>query len=127
MYRKIIIAGAINAFIAVSLGAFAAHGLKQRLDDYSMDIWKTAVDYHMTHALGLILIGLLAKSLDINLSKPGFIMLGGIILFSGSLYALSLTGIKALGMITPLGGLCFLIAWAWLAISVARSTTQDRA
>jgi len=127
MYRKIIIAGAINAFIAVSLGAFAAHGLKQRLDDYSMDIWKTAVDYHMTHALGLILIGLLAKTLDINLSKPSFIMLGGIVLFSGSLYALSLSGIKALGMITPLGGLCFLIAWAWLAISVARNTTQDGA
>ncbi|VAW53272.1 COG2363 [hydrothermal vent metagenome] len=120
MYRKIIIAGAINAFIAVALGAFAAHGLKHRLNSYSMDIWQTAVDYHMTHALGLILIGILAKILDINLTKPGVIMLCGIALFSGSLYMLSLTGIKALGMITPFGGLCFLIAWAWLAISVSR-------
>ncbi len=120
MYRKIIIIGAINAFIAVALGAFAAHGLKQQLDPYSLDIWQTAVDYHMTHALGLILIGIIARTLDINLSKPGFIMFTGILLFSGSLYALSLSGIKTLGMITPLGGLCFLTAWAWLAASIAR-------
>ena len=121
MYRKIIIAGAINAFIAVALGAFAAHGLKQRLGDYELGIWQTAVDYQMTHALGLILMGLLANSLNINLNKPSVIMLAGIILFSGSLYVLSLSGIKTLGMITPFGGLCFLIAWIWLAISIYKN------
>jgi len=120
MYRKIIIAGAINAFLAVALGAFAAHGLKQHLGEYEIRIWQTAVDYQMAHALGLILIGLLAKTLDINLTKPGWIMLAGIILFSGSLYALSLSEIKTLGMVTPFGGLCFLVAWVWLAISVYR-------
>ncbi|HED33126.1 MAG TPA: DUF423 domain-containing protein [Gammaproteobacteria bacterium] len=120
MYRQLIITGAINAFLAVALGAFAAHGLKNRLGDYELGIWKTAVDYHMAHALGLILIGLLANSLSVNLDKPGWIMLAGIVLFSGSLYALSLSGIKTLGMITPLGGLCFLAAWAWLAIAVYR-------
>ena len=116
MYRKIILAGAINAFLAVALGAFAAHGLKQHLGAYELSIWQTAVDYQMAHALGLILIGLLANSFTLNLNKPSWIMLIGIILFSGSLYVLSLTGIKTLGMITPFGGLCFLIAWAWLAI-----------
>lgn len=121
MYRQIIISGAINAFMAVALGAFAAHGLKQRLGEYELTIWKTAVEYQMGHALGLILIGLLAKTLAINLNGPGWIMLCGIILFSGSLYVLSLSGIKTLGMITPLGGLCFLIAWLWLAFAIFKS------
>ena len=122
MYRQIIISGAINAFIAVALGAFAAHGLKKMLGDYELAIWKTAVEYQMGHALGLILIGLLAKTLSINLDWPGWIMLCGIILFSGSLYALSLSGIKTLGMITPVGGLCFLIAWLWLVVAVFKSS-----
>jgi len=121
MYRKIIITGAINAFLAVALGAFAAHGLKQYFGEYELRIWQTAVDYQMAHALGLILIGLLAKTLGIDLSKPGLIMLVGIALFSGSLYALSLSGMKTLGMITPLGGMCFLIAWVWLAIAVYKN------
>ncbi|RDH84608.1 MAG: DUF423 domain-containing protein [endosymbiont of Galathealinum brachiosum] len=118
MYRQFIIAGAINALIAVALGAFAAHGLKQSLNVYELSIWQTAVDYQMAHALGLLLIGLIANSLKINLNKPGWIMLSGIVLFSGSLYVLSLTGIKALGMVTPFGGVCFLIAWGWLVVSV---------
>jgi len=118
MYKKIIIAGALNAFLAVALGAFAAHGLKSHFGEYERGIWQTAVDYQMAHALGLILIGLLIKTLNINLTRPGWIMLAGIVLFSGSLYALSLSGIKALGMITPLGGMCFLIAWVWLTVSV---------
>jgi len=121
MYREIIIAGALNAFLAVALGAFAAHGLKQHFGEYELRIWQTAVDYQMAHALGLILIGLLAKTLDIDLAIPGWIMLAGIILFSGSLYTLSLTGVKTLGMVTPFGGMCFLIAWVWLAVSVYKN------
>ena len=121
MHKQLIISGAISAFIAVALGAFAAHGLKNTLGDYELGIWKTAVDYQMFHSLGLIFIGLLARSYVINLNKPGFIMLAGILIFSGSLYALSLSGIKTLGMITPLGGTCFLIAWAWLAISLYKT------
>jgi len=110
MHKQLIISGAISAFIAVALGAFAAHGLKQHFSEYELGIWQTAVDYQMTHSLGLILIGLLAKSFSINLNKPGFIMLAGIVIFSGSLYVLSLSGIKTLGMITPIGGMCFLLA-----------------
>ena len=121
MHKQLIISGSISALLAVALGAFAAHGLKQHLDEYELGIWQTAVDYQMTHSLGLILIGLLAKSFSINLNKPGFIMLTGILIFSGSLYALSLSGIKTLGMITPIGGMCFLIAWAWLAIRIHKA------
>ena len=121
MYRQIIITGAINAFLAIALGAFAAHSLKNHLGEYEMGIWKTAVDYHMAHALGLILIGLLANNLSVNLDKPGWVMLAGIVLFSGSLYVLSLSGIKSLGIITPFGGLCFLLSWAWLAFAVYKS------
>jgi len=121
MHKQLIISGSISAFIAVALGAFAAHGLKQQFGEYELAIWQTAVDYQMTHSLGLILIGLLAKSFSINLNKPGFIMLAGILLFSGSLYVLSLSGIKTLGMITPIGGMCFLIAWVWLAIRIHKT------
>ena len=121
MHKQLIISGMLNAFIAVALGAFAAHGLKQSMGAYELGIWQTAVDYQMAHALGLILIGLLANNLNINLNKPGMIMLCGIILFSGSLYILSLSGIKALGMITPIGGMCFLISWLWLAIKIYKN------
>ena len=122
MYRQLIISGAVCALLGVMLGAFAAHGLKHSLDDYHKAIWQTAVEYQMYHALGLILIGLLSHSLKINLSRPGWLMLTGILLFSGSLYLLSLSGIKTFGMITPIGGSCFLIAWGWLAIKVFRHT-----
>lgn len=125
MTRQLIISGAIAAFLAVALGAFAAHGLKQHLDAYELSIWKTAVDYQMYHALGLMLIGLIAQQFNLNLSRPGWLMLTGILLFSGSLYALSLTGIKSLGMITPFGGLCFLIAWGWLILRLFRHTSEN--
>lgn len=120
MYKQLIITGAINAFLAVALGAFAAHGLKQHLGEYELGIWQTAVTYQMAHALGLILIGLLANSLSINLNTPGWLMFAGIVLFSGSLYVLSLTGIKTLGMVTPVGGVCFLVAWGWLVVSISK-------
>ena len=108
--------GALNAFIAVAAGAFAAHGLKNSLPPESLSVFKTAADYQMMHALGLILIGLLStiaphKTHDM----AGWFMLTGIIIFSGSLYILSLSGLKWLGMITPVGGLCFLIAWLIIA------------
>lgn len=123
MHKQLIITGAISAFSGVALGAFAAHGLKQHLGEYEQAIWQTAVTYQMYHALGLVLIGLLAKNFSINLNKPGWIMFAGIVLFSGSLYVLSLTGIKTLGMITPIGGLCFLVSWLWLIVVVYKKKT----
>ena len=112
--------GAINAFLCVAFGAFGAHGLKQRLSVDMLAVYQTGVQYHFYHALGLIAVGLvllhLPKSRPVVLS--GWLMLTGIVLFSVSLYALSLTGIRALGMVTPFGGVAFLSAWALLAYGV---------
>jgi len=121
MSPTFIILACINCFLAVALGAFGAHGLKNLLSADAIQVYQTAVDYHFVHALGLMAIGILYSEYP-NVLPAGWIMLGGIILFSGSLYILSITGIKALGMITPVGGACFLVAWGWLAISVYKSS-----
>lgn len=109
--------GAINAFLCVAFGAFGAHGLKQRLTADMLAVYQTGVQYHFYHALGLVAVGLML--LHFPASKPlalsGWLMLAGIALFSVSLYALSLTGIRGLGAITPLGGVAFLSGWALFA------------
>ena len=114
----IIAFGAFNAFIAVAAGAFAAHGLKEILSTEYLNTFKTAADYQMMHAIGLILIGLLYKqgSNRYHIAAAAF-MFVGIILFSGSLYLLTLTGTKWLGIITPFGGVCFLISWLTLGLN----------
>lgn len=109
--------GAINAFIAVSFGAFAAHKLKLSLSADYLAVIQTAADYQMYHALGLILVGLLCHRSQTKCNmRAGWIMFAGIILFCGSLYLLGLTGIRWLGMVTPVGGVCFLTAWIILAL-----------
>lgn len=120
MSRLFLALGAVNAFLCVGLGAFGAHGLKQQLSVEMLTVYQTGVQYHFYHALGLMVIGLvLSRSPGSRLAAlAGWLMLTGIILFSLSLYALSLTGIRSLGMITPLGGLCFLSAWALLAYTL---------
>lgn len=110
-----LISGAVFAFFSVALGAFGAHALKQILDDYGQSIWDTAVQYQMLHAAALLVLGLLqAHFREINFSPAGWAFIVGIILFSGSLYALAVSGIKILGAVTPLGGLAFLFGWSWL-------------
>jgi uncharacterized membrane protein YgdD (TMEM256/DUF423 family) len=114
--------GAANAFLSVAAGAFGAHGLKARLAPDLLTIFETGARYHMYHALGLIAIGLVAQAKPSPLlSGAGWAMLAGILLFSGSLYALALTGVRALGAITPIGGLGFLAGWALLAVAVWRA------
>ena len=114
----IIALGAFNAFIAVVAGAFAAHGLKDILSIEYLNTFKTAADYQLMHGIGLIIIGLISKqnSNRCNLTAALF-MLTCIILFSGSLYLLALTGARWLGIITPFGGICFLIAWLTLGFN----------
>lgn len=114
----IIAFGAFNAFIAVAAGAFAAHGLKHLMSPEYLATFKTAAEYQMIHAIGLIVIGLLNKQNTnrCNVAAAAF-MFVGIILFSGSLYLLTLTGTKWLGIITPFGGICFLIAWLTLGFN----------
>jgi uncharacterized membrane protein YgdD (TMEM256/DUF423 family) len=118
MHKRFLLYAAIAAFLAVGLGAFAAHGLRGRLDAAMMEIFQTAVRYHFFHALGLGFIALLAKFYPQSkrLQWAGWLMLAGIVVFSGSLYLLSVSGWRWLGMITPLGGLGFLAGWLLLAI-----------
>jgi uncharacterized membrane protein YgdD (TMEM256/DUF423 family) len=111
--------GALNAFLAVAAGAFGAHALKSRLTPDMLAVFETGARYQMYHALGLLAVGALV-ALGRSTGAAGWLMLAGIVLFSGSLYALALTQVRVLGAITPLGGLCFLIAWLWLAISMLR-------
>jgi uncharacterized membrane protein YgdD (TMEM256/DUF423 family) len=111
---------ALNGFIAVSLGAFAAHGLKASLSADMLNTFQTGVQYHMYHALALFGVGVLTLHFPSNalLRTSGFLFLAGIVIFSGSLYALSLSGIRWLGAITPIGGVMFLAGWALLALAV---------
>ena len=101
-------------FLAVALGAFGAHSLRSTLEAHSMlDVWNKAVLYHFIHAVALFVLALFG---NVNRSA-WWLLFAGIIIFSGSLYGMGLTGARWLGAITPLGGLCFLAGWAWLAIS----------
>ena len=122
--RHFIAAGAINMFIAVAAGAFGAHALKPVLSPELLATWHTAATYQMVHALGLISIAVLIPLMPhddaVWLRRAGWLMLAGILLFSGSLYALALSGVRMLGAITPFGGLSFLSAWAILAWTASR-------
>jgi uncharacterized membrane protein YgdD (TMEM256/DUF423 family) len=120
MARLFIAIAAILAGLAVALGAFASHGLKEKLSERSLEIFETGARYQMYHALALLAVGILLSRLDLTsqlLPVAGFAFLAGVALFSGSLYALSLTGIKWLGAIAPLGGAAFLVGWGCVAIA----------
>jgi uncharacterized membrane protein YgdD (TMEM256/DUF423 family) len=106
--------GAINAAIAVAAGAFAAHGLRDRLEARALEVFETGARYHLYHAVAMVLAGVLAAR------GPGWTFQIGIALFSGSLYAIALTDVKALGAVTPFGGLAFIAGWLWLAWSAWR-------
>jgi uncharacterized membrane protein YgdD (TMEM256/DUF423 family) len=113
--RLFALLGAANAFLAVAAGAFGAHGLKKRLPPDLLDVFEVGARYHMYHALGLFAVAWLASRGAPAATAGGWLMLAGIVVFSGSLYALSLTGQRWLGAITPFGGVCFLAAWACVA------------
>ena len=121
MDRFFFIVGAIMAFLAVALGAFGAHALKNRLTPDMLDIFEVGVRYHMYHALGLLAVAwATSRWPESNLTAAGWAFIVGIIIFSGSLYILSMTGMRWFGAITPLGGLAFLIGWAILVWSLGR-------
>ncbi|MFJ7977805.1 DUF423 domain-containing protein [Peribacillus sp. NPDC096379] len=119
--KLFIILGAINAFVAVALGAFGAHGLEGKISDKYLATWQTGVQYQMFHAIGLLIIGILFGKISSPIMNwSGWLMFAGIILFSGSLYVLSVSGIKVLGAITPLGGVAFLVAWVLLVVATVK-------
>lgn len=118
MTNKLLVGlGAINAGLAVAAGAFAAHGLRGRLEARALEVFETGARYHMYHALAMILAAVVATS---GARTAGWLFQAGIVVFSGSLYALALTDVKILGAITPIGGLAFLVGWAWLAVTALR-------
>jgi len=122
MTHLFLILGSINGFLAVALGAFAAHGLRNTLSPELLNTFQTGVQYHMYHALALLGVGLLALyyPAQSTVRLSGWLFVLGIVLFSGSLYVLALSGIRWLGAITPLGGVAFLAGWTLLAWSMLR-------
>ena len=120
MDRTFLLLGAIFGFLGVALGAFGAHGLRGRLSPEMLAVFETAVRYQMYHTLALLITGLVMARTDGWLFHlAGWCFVAGILIFSGSLYALALTGVTVLGAITPIGGLAFLAGWACLAIAAA--------
>jgi len=116
--------GAVLMALAVAMGAFGAHGLRNRLDAYSMSVYEKAVFYHFVHALGILLVSLLTRTNAISVAgqaRVAWLLLIGIIIFSGSLYALALSGARMLGAITPIGGISFIAGWLLLAYEVVRA------
>jgi uncharacterized membrane protein YgdD (TMEM256/DUF423 family) len=120
MSTRLLVHGFFAAMVAVTLGAFGAHGLKELVSEQALTTWETGVRYHMYHAFALIVAGLAAPHLGASSAiLAGRFFSVGILLFSGSLYALALTGMSALGAITPLGGLAFIAGW-WVLFRSAR-------
>lgn len=124
MDRTFLLAGALAGFLGVGLGAFGAHALRARISPEMLAVFETAVRYQMYHALALVLTSLVtspgaARTSAWLVTTAGWSFIVGIVLFSGSLYALAVTGATLLGAITPLGGLAFLAGWACLALAAA--------
>jgi uncharacterized membrane protein YgdD (TMEM256/DUF423 family) len=117
---RVVALGAAALFFAVAFGAFGAHALRERLDEYSRGVYEKAVFYHFVHALGILLVGLFAAVKVLNDQQTVrlvFMLGGGILLFSGSLYILAISGARWLGAVTPFGGTLFLVAWGYLAFA----------
>ena len=122
MAKIFLLLGSLLMALAVVIGAFGAHGLEGRLSERMMKNYQTGVQYHMIHGIGLLLVGLVALKLAHSslLTGAGWSFIIGIVLFSGSLYAMALTGVTKLGAITPIGGVAFIVGWILLGISVVR-------
>lgn len=119
--KLFMIIGIVNGFLAVALGAFGAHGLEGKVSESMLGIWEKAVTYQMFHTVALLITGVLIAKIQSNsIFWAGWLFFIGILLFSGSLYLYSTTGIKSLAMITPFGGLTFLAGWILLGYAVVK-------
>lgn len=117
MAKLFITLAALSGMLAVTFGAFGAHALRTRLDEHALGVFQTAVQYHFYHSLALLAVGVIALSQPQTalLRSSGYLFMVGIVVFSGSLYLLSMSGLRWLGAITPLGGLAFIAGWGCLA------------
>lgn len=121
MNRTFVSLGAFLAGIGVILGAFGTHALRDRLSEKAMETWHTGVLYHMIHAVALVIVGLLCAHADTKAVRAsGWLFVAGIMIFGGTLYAYSITGITAFAIVTPLGGLAFILGWMTLAVSLRK-------
>ena len=120
--RLTLVVASLAMFLAVALGAFGAHALKSRLSAEMTAVWHTAVQYHAWHAIALFALGLLMLHWPerLGLGFTAWMFVAGIVLFSGSLYVLALTGARGLGAVTPIGGVALLVGWAVLAWAIGR-------
>jgi uncharacterized membrane protein YgdD (TMEM256/DUF423 family) len=121
MDRTFFVLGSVLALLGIVAGAFAAHALKGHLSAHQLDVWETGARYHLYQSLALLAVAWAAMrwpGTAVNLAGWSFV--AGVILFSGSLYLLAVTDVKALGAITPFGGLCFLVGWGSLAMAAWR-------
>jgi uncharacterized membrane protein YgdD (TMEM256/DUF423 family) len=115
--------GGVLAFLAVALGAFGTHGLRDRLSPEMLAVWYTGAEYQMAHALAMILAGLAYRQMpQKQIAWAGGLFGVGVLIFSGSLYALALSGVRVLGAITPLGGLCFLVGWLLFVYGASKTS-----
>lgn len=123
MAKTYLLIAAMNGFIAVALGAFGAHGLKQRLSADLLAVYQTGVQYHFYHTLALLAVGLLMLQWPLNnsLRWSALLFCIGIVIFSGSLYVLSISGVRWLGAITPIGGVAFLAGWIMLGVAILKA------
>lgn len=122
MSRSFVVAGAVGGFLSVALGAFGAHALKGILSSDMLEIFETGIRYQMYHSLALFVVGWAADQYSSSLfAKAGWLFIIGIVIFSGSLYVLTLTGLRWFGAITPIGGVSFLTGWGCLAVGFWRS------
>jgi uncharacterized membrane protein YgdD (TMEM256/DUF423 family) len=120
--RRLAAVGALLAAAGVGAGAFAAHGLRDRLEPRLLEIFHTGAHYHLVHAVGVLVVAALARHLDeraaMRAVRAGWLLVAGVAVFSGSLYALALTGVRALGAVTPIGGVAFVAGWVLLALAL---------
>ncbi|HNV77384.1 MAG TPA: DUF423 domain-containing protein [Gemmatimonadaceae bacterium] len=122
MDRLFLIIAALSGAVSVGAGAFGAHALRARLEPRLLEVFQTGAQYQMYHALALLGVAWVASRWPGALSTAsGWLFVAGTVLFSGSLYAMALTGVRALGAITPLGGVCFIAGWVTLALAVMRA------
>ena len=119
--KLFLILGSVNMIISIALGAFGAHGLEGKIPERMIANWQTGAHYHIIHAVALLFVGILLDRIGSSLiTVGGWLLLIGILLFSGSLYLMALTGVTKLGAITPMGGISFLAGWACIAIATAK-------
>ena len=113
--RRLVVIGALSAGLGVVAGAFGAHMLKDMLDQHLLDVYEKATRYQMYHAFGMVLSGFAVQIWrDVGMARAGWLFLGGTLLFSGSLYGVSLLGVRWLGAVTPIGGVLFIVGWGVL-------------